>query len=112
MRRLALGCLALALLVVVVLVNIARSTASGFQPEAWQPPPAPDLRGDYQVNHLLADAELWPAGGRGPEDVVIDSAGRVITGLEDACRRAAASPRSSPEPAVARWASSWTRRAA
>ena len=83
MRRLALGCLALALLVVVVLVNIARSTASEFRPEAWRPPPAPGLVGEYEANHRLADAELRPVGGRGPEDVVIDAAGRVITGLED-----------------------------
>ena len=83
MRRLALGCLALALLVAVVLANIARSTASGFEPEAWDPPAAPGLVAGYKVNHGLAGAELWPAGGNGPEDVVIDAAGRVVTGLED-----------------------------
>ena len=79
----ALGCVAVALLVVVVLANIARSTAVEFEPEAWRPPPAPELSGDYEVNDRLAGAELWPVGGRGPEDVVVDDAGRIITGLED-----------------------------
>ena len=83
LRRLALGCFAVALLVVVVLANIARSTAVGFEPEAWQPPPAPGLTGDYEVNDRLADSELRPVGGLGPEDVVVDAAGRIITGLED-----------------------------
>ncbi len=50
---------------------------------AWQPPPAPGLTGPYAENDRLAAAELWPAPGRGPEDVVVDGEGRVYTGLED-----------------------------
>ncbi len=54
-----------------------------FRPQPWRPPPAPGLRGDYAPNHRLTDAELWPAGGRGPEDVVVDADGRVYAGLEN-----------------------------
>ncbi len=54
-----------------------------FRPERWSPPPAPGLTGEFASNRRLAGAELWPAGGEGPEDVVVDAAGRVVTGLLD-----------------------------
>ncbi len=54
-----------------------------FRPVAWRPPAGPGLRGDYARNSRLAGAELWPAGGAGPEDVVVDAEGRVWAGLED-----------------------------
>ncbi len=54
-----------------------------FQPESWHPPPSPGLRGEFEPNHRLAESELRPVGGAGPEDVVVDPDGHVYTGLED-----------------------------
>lgn len=54
-----------------------------FQPVAWQPPEAPQLEGVYARNRRLAAAALWPVGGTGPEDVVVDDDGRVYAGLDD-----------------------------
>lgn len=51
---------------------------------AWEPPPAPPLKGIYGVNDKLARAELLATGQvNGPEDVEIDSEGRVYGGLAD-----------------------------
>ena len=88
MRVLRLGCvaaIALAILVVVVLARSAPEIWSGpdIRPEAWRPPAAPGLVGNYERNDRLATAELWPVGGEGPEDVAIDSQGRLYTGLVD-----------------------------
>jgi sugar lactone lactonase YvrE len=54
-----------------------------FRPEPWTPPPTPALEGDYAENDLLASADLWAAGGEGPEDVVVDDEGWLFTGLAD-----------------------------
>jgi len=54
-----------------------------FEPRPWQPPTAPQLTGLLAINDKLASAELWPTPAVGPEDVVIDASGSVITGLED-----------------------------
>jgi sugar lactone lactonase YvrE len=54
-----------------------------FRPQAWKPSPSPGLRGEFESNRRLTDAELRPVGGAGPEDVVVDSDGRCYTGLED-----------------------------
>jgi strictosidine synthase len=83
MKARRVGCLAAAVLVGVLFWLFGGSTVDGFRPEAWQPPPSPGLSGDYQRNDRLADAELWPVGGAGPEDIAIDAEGRVYTGLED-----------------------------
>jgi sugar lactone lactonase YvrE len=83
MKAWRLGCLVAAALAIVLLLGLARTTVRGFRPEAWRPPPAPGLRGEYERNDRLADAELWPVGGAGPEDIAIDADGRVYTGLED-----------------------------
>lgn len=82
MNRLRAGCLVLALLA-GLLVWRSAGFPRGFQPEPWDPPPAPGLSGDYARNDDLAGADLWPVGGEGPEDVVVDLAGRVLTGLVD-----------------------------
>jgi sugar lactone lactonase YvrE len=72
--------------------------AGTFRPEAWKPPPAPGLVGDYQSNDRLAAAELLPVGGDGPEDVVLDPKGRIYTGLADG--RIVRLPAAGGEPEV------------
>ncbi len=54
-----------------------------IDPGSWTAPPAPGLTGVFAPNNRLAGAEFWPAGGNGPEDVLVDDAGNVYTGLED-----------------------------
>jgi len=56
---------------------------TSFEPIAWQPPAAPPLTGDLEQNTALASSALWPVGGVGPEDVIVDSDGSAIGGLED-----------------------------
>ena len=53
-------------------------------PQAWTPPPAPSLTGPYQQNNLLAAIERLSLGeGFAPEDVAIDSHGRIYAGFND-----------------------------
>ncbi|MDQ1708587.1 MAG: hypothetical protein QOJ88_1798 [Pyrinomonadaceae bacterium] len=60
-------------------------------PQAWTPPTAPPLTGQYQQNSLLATTERLslgtnsprPGAGFGPEDVALDAAGRIYSGLDD-----------------------------
>ncbi|MGI9604764.1 MAG: SMP-30/gluconolactonase/LRE family protein, partial [Acidimicrobiales bacterium] len=54
-----------------------------FAPEAWSPPKAPPLTGDFEENHRLRDAELIEIPGSGPEDVVVDGAGNLFTGTDN-----------------------------
>jgi len=53
-------------------------------PAAWTPPAAPALVGPYEQNSRLAPVERLSLGqGHAPEDVAIDSDGRIHGGLED-----------------------------
>lgn len=54
-----------------------------IKPVAWRPPKAPPLTGVYAVNNALSQVERIPVGGKGPEDVIFDADGRMVTGLED-----------------------------
>ncbi|HEY6231298.1 MAG TPA: SMP-30/gluconolactonase/LRE family protein [Pyrinomonadaceae bacterium] len=62
-----------------------------ISPVAWTPPPAPSLTGQFQQNSQLANTERLSLGtgnpragaGYGPEDVALDAAGRIYTGLDD-----------------------------
>jgi sugar lactone lactonase YvrE len=55
-----------------------------IDPIAWTPPEAPALEGIYQPNRLLASVERLGEGtGIGPEDVAVDSQGRIYGGMED-----------------------------
>ena len=55
-----------------------------ISPQAWTPPPAPPLSGQYQQNNLLTGVERLSLGsGFAPEDVAIDDSGRIYGGLAD-----------------------------
>jgi sugar lactone lactonase YvrE len=55
-----------------------------ISPQAWTPPPAPLLTGQYQENSRLSGVERLSLGeGFAPEDVAIDSDGRIYSGLND-----------------------------
>ncbi len=53
-------------------------------PEAWTPPTAPTLTGQYEQNTRLSPVEKLSVGdGHKPEDVALDAQGRIYAGLED-----------------------------
>ncbi|HEX6201626.1 MAG TPA: SMP-30/gluconolactonase/LRE family protein [Thermoanaerobaculia bacterium] len=81
-RRLG-GALAVLLAAAVLAAAVALSRAP-IDPLAYFPPPAPPLAGPYAPNEALRAAERLAAGRlRGPEDVAVDAAGRIIAGAED-----------------------------
>ena len=56
----------------------------GLEPQPWHPAAAPSSSGRVVPNDLLDHARRWrlPTGD-GPEDVVVDAQGRVLTGGAD-----------------------------
>lgn len=62
-----------------------------ISPQAWSPPPAPPLTGQYQQNSRLASVERLslgtgatrPGTGFAPEDVALDAQNRIYSGLDD-----------------------------
>jgi sugar lactone lactonase YvrE len=55
-----------------------------INPAAWTPPAAPALTGQYEQNSRLASVQrLNPGEGHAPEDVAIDSEGKIYAGFED-----------------------------
>ena len=55
-----------------------------IDPAAWTPPEAPAQTGVYEPNTRLACVEKIGVGaGVGPEDVAIDSQGRIYSGMQD-----------------------------
>src|SRR5215213_1343145 len=53
-------------------------------PAAWTPPAAPTLTGQYEQNSRLAPVQRLRLGeGHAPEDVALDSDGRIYAGFED-----------------------------
>ncbi|WP_111493856.1 SMP-30/gluconolactonase/LRE family protein [Marinobacter bohaiensis] len=59
-------------------------TPSPVDSHAWTPPPAPGLNGAAAPNQILRLSELLGVGQvEGPEDVDVDSAGRVYGGTQD-----------------------------
>jgi len=53
-------------------------------PRAWAPSPTPALDGHYAQNSKLAGTErLYLGDGFAPEDVALDSNGRIYAGFED-----------------------------
>ena len=54
-----------------------------IEPRVWNPPPLPELAGDFAENRVLQGMELFATpGSSGPEDVAVDSEGRVYVGVE------------------------------
>ncbi len=57
---------------------------SPIDPAAFSPPVPPPMTGVLEMNEKLRDTEIIAAGKlRGPEDVDVDSEGRVYAGMED-----------------------------
>ena len=58
-----------------------------ISPQAWTPPDAPPLNGQYQQNSKLSGVERLSIiqGGTGfaPEDVALDAQGRIYAGIDD-----------------------------
>lgn len=57
-----------------------------INPAAWTPPAAPALTGQYEQNSRLAAIERLSLGdvqGHKPEDVAVDTQGRIYAGFED-----------------------------
>lgn len=55
-----------------------------IDPDAWTPPEAPAQTGVYEPNTRLTAVERIGVGaGVGPEDVAIDSQGRIYSGMQD-----------------------------
>lgn len=55
-----------------------------IDPVAWQPPAPPELTGPYQQNSRLSATQRLSLGeGKEPEDVALDSAGRIYGGFND-----------------------------
>jgi sugar lactone lactonase YvrE len=52
---------------------------TGLDPEDWDPPEAPD----WDSNHKLVSASILHPELEGPEAVVVDQSGRIVTGLAD-----------------------------
>lgn len=69
-----------------------------IRPQRWTPPEDPGLAGVWSPTASLDEVELWPVPGPGPEDVVVDADGRVLTGLRDG--RVVRFPEGGGEPAV------------
>ena len=74
------------IIIVVILVAIAYLLVAPvpIDPVAWTPPPAPTLTGAYAQNTLLTTVQRLSLGeGRNPEDVALDSEGRIYAGFDD-----------------------------
>ncbi len=55
-----------------------------IDPIAWEPSPVPALEGDFAENRVLQGMELFATpNSHGPEDVAVDSEGRVYVGVEE-----------------------------
>lgn len=54
-----------------------------FSPVKRSPPPVTAFDGRFEANRRLAGIEIWPVPAEGPEDVVLDAAGNLYTGVID-----------------------------
>ena len=70
--------------ILIVLVAIFLLQSAPIDPAAYAPPKAPELTGVLAPNNLLQKAELLAQGKiNGPEEVAVDSQGRVYGGTQD-----------------------------
>src|SRR5712671_2030567 len=71
-------------LIIAAVVLYLLLSPSPIAPAAWTPPIAPALTGPYQQNSRLATVEKLSLGdGFAPEDVALDSQGRIYAGFND-----------------------------
>ena len=77
-----------------------------ISPQAWSPPAAPTLTGEYQQNSTLSTTsrlslgtteDRGPGQGYAPEDVAFDATGRIYAGLDDGRIIRLASDGTNPE---------------
>lgn len=54
-----------------------------IQPTVWTPPPPTPRTGAWAATGSLDDPAVFAVPGRGPEDVLVDDDGTVLTGLAD-----------------------------
>lgn len=74
----------LASLIVVAIVLYLLFWPVPISPAAWTPQPAPALAGPYAPNNRLAGIQRLPIdGGFAPEDIALDSTGRIYAGMND-----------------------------
>jgi sugar lactone lactonase YvrE len=73
----------LLLIIVVIVLLYFLFWPVPIKPISWKASIPPEATGDLAVNDRLAEAEQLPAGGPNPEDIIVDTQGRIYTGLED-----------------------------
>ena len=79
-KRLAL----IIVLIVVVALAYLLLAPVPITPAAWNPPPAPALTGQYEQNTRLSPVQRLSLGdGHKPEDVALDTEGKIYGGSED-----------------------------
>ena len=74
------------IIAILILASVAYLLLApvAISPIAWTPPIAPTLTGQYAQNTLLGRVQRLSLGdGHNPEDVAIDSEGRIYAGFED-----------------------------
>src|ERR1044071_6624077 len=72
------------LLIIVVALAYLLFAPVPINPGAWTPPAAPSLTGHYAQNTRLSKIQKFSLGdGHKPEDVAIDTEGRIYAGFED-----------------------------
>jgi sugar lactone lactonase YvrE len=72
------------LLIIVVALAYLLLAPVPITPAAWTPPAAPALSGEYAQNTRLAPVEKLSLGdGHKPEDVALDTEGKIYGGFED-----------------------------
>jgi sugar lactone lactonase YvrE len=70
--------------VLVVLVLYLFLWPVPIHPIAWEPHPAPALQGEFAENRVLQGMEFFATpNGHGPEDVAVDTEGRIYVGVEE-----------------------------
>jgi len=71
-------------LIILLLISTLIFSPSPINSVTWIPPVAPELSGPTAHNNLLASATLLAQGKiYGPEDVAVDSLGRIYGGTQD-----------------------------
>jgi sugar lactone lactonase YvrE len=80
MKKLMFGIVGMLVILFIMLVSIS----APISPVAYSPSKSPELSGVLAVNNLLQKAELLAVGKiDGPEEVALDSQGRVYGGTQD-----------------------------